>query len=320
MPTPPATHPSSCPVCGGTGGREVLRARDHRQGMPGEFRVVECPTCLLCRTDPWPDDPAAWYPDDYPQHDPRRASVTARASGRALSRAAGAGRRAARVIGIAIPEAETGGPLRPGSRVLDVGAGTGMAVAALRDAGHEAWGLEPSESAVRAAQEAGNAWVVQGSLDAALHEGRLPDGPWDMVRMSQVLEHVPDPVSTLRAIAGILAPGGRLVVGVPNIRSLTRQATGGAWDGLELPRHLVHYDRDSLAWVLGLAGLRVVSVRTVPLMGVLPGSLDARTARGERQRGWGDALPVRAALYPVEWGLGVIGQGDGLLAVARPAR
>ncbi|MGB1802812.1 MAG: hypothetical protein ACPHQB_01605, partial [Miltoncostaeaceae bacterium] len=97
-------------------------------------------------------------------------------------------------------------------------------------------------------------------------------------------------------------------------------ATGGAWDGLELPRHLVHYDRDSLAWVLGLAGLRVVSVRTVPLMGVLPGSLDARTARSERQRGWGDALPVRAALYPVEWGLGVIGQGDGLLAVARPAR
>ena len=80
------------------------------------------------------------------------------------------------------------------------------------------------------------------------------------------------------------APGGRLVVGVPNLDSLARRATGGSWDGLEMPRHLVHYDRDSLRWMLALAGFRVTSMRTTPLMGVLPGSLDARTAGGERQR------------------------------------
>ena len=39
-----------------------------------------------------------------------------------------------------------------------------------------------------------------------------------------------------------------------------------------------------------------------------------------RQRGWGDALPVRLLAYPLEWGLGLIGQGDGLLAVARAAK
>jgi hypothetical protein len=54
-------------------------------------------------------------------------------------------------------------------------------------------------------------------------------------------------------------------------------------------------------------------------MGVLPGSVDARTAGGQRQRGWGDALPVRLLAYPLEWGLGLLGQGDGLLAVARKA-
>jgi len=69
--------------------------------------------------------------------------------------------------------------------------------------------------------------------------------------------------------------------------------------------------------IRSLAGFRVMSLRTTPLMGVLPGSLDARTAGGDRQRGWGDALPVRVLAYPVEWGLGLIGQGDGLLAVAR---
>ncbi|MBM3635416.1 MAG: class I SAM-dependent methyltransferase, partial [Actinobacteria bacterium] len=287
-----ATHPSACPICASTGGREVLCARDHRRGMPGEFRVVECTSCRLCRTDPWPDDPGAWYPDEYPQH-AAGESVTARASRLALQRAGTAPGPVARALGVTIPEAETGGPMRPGMRVLDVGAGTGGAVLAFRDAGHEAWGVDPSARAVEVARERGNTWVLQGSLDALVHDGSLPDGPWDVIRMSQVLEHVPDPLATLGVIRGLLAPGGRLIVGVPNIRSLAARATRGAWDGLELPRHLVHYDRDSLRWVLALAGFRVMSLRTTPLMGVLPGSLDARTAGGDRQRGWGDALPVR---------------------------
>lgn len=298
---------------------EILTARDHRRGMPGEFRVVECPSCRLCRTDPWPDDPAAWYPDEYPQHGGEGESVTARASRAALARAGASGARTARLLGVAIPEAETGGPMRPGMKVLDVGAGTGGAVMAFREAGHEAWGVEPSARAVKVARGRGNRWVLNGSLDAVLHEGGLPDGPWDVIRLSQVLEHVPDPLATLGGIRALMAPGGRLIVGVPNIRSLARRLTGGAWDGLELPRHLVHYDRDSLTWVLSLAGFRVASMRTTPLMGVLPGSLDARTAGGDRQRGWGDLLPVRLLAYPVEWGLGLVGQGDGLLAVARLA-
>lgn len=221
----------------------------------------------------------------------------------------------ARALGVAVPEAETGGALRSGSRVLDIGAGTGGAVRAFRAAGHEAWGVEPSALAVATAGGRGAPWVLVGSLEDA----DLPAGGWDLIRLSQVLEHVPDPVEMLQRVRMLMAPGGRLVIGVPNIRALARRITGGSWDGLELPRHLVHYDRDSLTWVLGLGGLRVTSMRTTPLMGVLPGSLDARTAGGHRQRGWSDALPVRLLAYPVEWALGLAGQGDGLLAVAVPA-
>jgi SAM-dependent methyltransferase len=299
-------------------GRVILSGRDHRRGTPGEFRVVECPSCRLCRTDPWPDDPAAWYPDEYPQH-AGTEGPTARASRRALERAARSGARMARLLGIAIPEADTGGALRPGSRVLDIGTGTGGAVKAFRDAGHEAWGVEPSARAVLAARARGIPWIIEGSLESALAaDGGLPGGRWDLVRMSQVLEHVPDPVELLRRVREVMAPDGRLVVGVPNIRSLARRLTGGAWDGLELPRHLVHYDRDSLIWVLALGGFAVHSVRTTPLLGVLPGSIDARTSGGQRQRGWSDALPVRAAMYPLEWVLGAAGLGDGLVAVTRP--
>lgn len=316
---PPGTHPSACPVCGMTGGPEILRARDHRRGTPGEFRVVECPSCRLARTDPWPDDPSAWYPDEYPQHGDRQ-SVTARASGAALRRAAAPGRRmVGRLLGRAVPEAETGGPIAPGSRILDVGAGTGTAVAAFRAAGHDAWGVEPSLRAVTVAESRGTHGVVPGSLDDALADGRIPADGYDVIRMSQVLEHVDDPVTLLQTLRGIIAPGGRLIVGVPNFDSLGRRTTGAAWDGLELPRHLLHYTRDSLLWVLSLGGFHVTSMRTAPLLGVLPGSIDARTAGGDHQRGWSDALPVRVAMYPVEWALGAVGQGDGIVAIAEPA-
>ena len=130
---------------------------------------------------------------------------------------------------------------------------------------------------------------------------------------------MPDPVALLRTLRRIISPSGRLVVGVPNLNSLARRMTGGAWDGLEFPRHLVHYTRDSLLWVLALGGFAVTSMRTAPLLGVLPGSIDARTAGGGHQRGWSDALVVRVAMYPVEWTLGALGQGDGLVAIAEPA-
>lgn len=316
----PGTHPSACPVCGLMGGTVVLEGHDHRRGLSGQFRVTACTSCDLARTDPWPDDPGAWYPDTYPQHGVREPA-TARLSRMALRIAARArGRIAPRVLGVLVPEADTGGALRPGSRILDVGAGTGGAVAALRAAGHHAFGVEPSARAVAVAQGRGIPGVVLGSLGDALDSGALPSQTWDVIRMSQVLEHVPDPLALLARLHGILAPEGRLVIGVPNLNSLARRATGGSWDGLEFPRHLVHYTRGSLRWVLGLAGFRVVTMRTTPLLGVLAGSLDALTAGGRRQRGWSDLLLVRVGLYPVELALGAAGGGDGLMVVAQTAQ
>jgi SAM-dependent methyltransferase len=205
-----------------------------------------------------------------------------------------------------------GGALAPGTRLLDVGAGNGTAVRALAAAGVDAHGVEPDEGAVEAAHAAGTATVVRGTLE----DNPLDGGRWDLIRMYQTLEHMPDPVDALRRAGGMLAPGGRLVVGVPNFDSLVRRATGASWDGLELPRHLHHFTRASLARVLAEAGLEVAAIRTVALFGLLPASLDARTAGGTRQRGWGRTVPLRAALYPVELAIAAAGGGDGLMAVA----
>jgi hypothetical protein len=50
---------------------------------------------------------------------------------------------------------------------------------------------------------------------------------------------------------GWLAPGGLLIVEVPNAGGLGATLFGGAWSGLELPRHLSHFSRVSFASAVG---------------------------------------------------------------------
>lgn len=300
-----------CRVCGRREARVLLSGTDHREGMGGWFSVVECSNCGLARTDPRPDDPMAWYPPSYQQHTAR--TVTGRVVEAAINRTAARAMPAAvrRIVAAIVPDADMGGQIAPGSRVLDVGAGNGTAVRALRAAGIDAYGIEPESRAVDAARGEGAGTVVRGTL-----EDHPLGGRFDVVRMYQTLEHMPDPVDALVRARDLLAPGGRLVIGVPNLGSVDRRLFGASWDGLELPRHLYHFTRSSLRMVLGAAGLVPRSIRTVALFGLLPASIDARTAAGRRQRGWGHSVPLRAALYPIELVTAAAGGGDGLIAVA----
>lgn len=288
----------------------MLSGTDHREGMGGWFSVLVCSTCDLGRVEPWPEDPMAWYPDAYQQHSSQ--TVTGRVVEAAIRAAARSPRPSVRrPIVVVVPDADLGGPLPPGARVLDVGAGNGAAVRALRAAGIDAHGIEPEERAVAAARAAGVTTVSVGTLD-----DNTLDGRWDVVRMNQVLEHVPEPLDALGRVRELLAPGGRAVISVPNFGSLGRRAFGASWDGLELPRHLHHFTRASLARALAQAGLAARTVRSAALFGVLPASADAATAGGRRQRGWGRSVPVRALLYPLELAVAAGGGGDGLVAVA----
>jgi len=138
--------------------------------------------------------------------------------------------------------------------VLDVGCGRGYWLATMRRWGFECVGCEPDRAVAEAARAQGLNVHVGDLIQAA-----FPDGRFDVVRFSHVLEHVHSPLAVLTEVARILRPGGVVVVTVPNHVGLVANAFRETED---VPRHLFSFCPDTLARAMGAVGLQVVEART----------------------------------------------------------
>jgi hypothetical protein len=85
-------------------------------------------------------------------------------------------------------------------------------------------------------------------------------GPYAAIVFWHSLEHLPAPRAALQQAADLLAPGGLLVVALPNIDSLQAKAFGDRWFALDLPRHLVHVPARTLLAAMSDVGLRATRV------------------------------------------------------------
>ncbi|MGZ8216148.1 class I SAM-dependent methyltransferase [Methylomagnum sp.] len=100
---------------------------------------------------------------------------------------------------------------KPAARILEIGAGTGGNLAMLNRFG-EVSAVELDDYArARAAEKTG----------IPVRKGYLPDGlpfagpSFDLVCLFDVLEHIPDDVAALRALRGLIRPGGQILLTVP---------------------------------------------------------------------------------------------------------
>lgn len=128
-----------------------------------------------------------------------------------------------------------------GTKLLDVGAGTGAFVRAAReDYGLDAWGQD-------LAQQSDSPFVYVGALEAVA----FPTASFEVVTMHDVLEHVPDPVTFLKEVMRVLVDGGRLIIDFPRFH---HEAGVHHWKAVE---HLWLWTEDELVRVLTQAGFQV---------------------------------------------------------------
>jgi SAM-dependent methyltransferase len=272
---------SDCPLCGAPGVVLDEGLRDRMGDAPGAWghRLCPEPRCGVLWLDPVPlpeDLPRAYrcyftHEERPPKPDGalRRLVLAARAgylAGRWGCRAAetGAGSRLLGLLARLHPAWRDELDLRamhlrarPGARLLEVGCGSGDLLAGARDHGWAVEGVDFDPAAVAVARRRGLA-VREGDLASC----RFPGGSFDAVAAVHLVEHVPDPRAFLAEAARVLAPGGRLVLVTPNLRSRGRRRFGAAWRELDPPRHLHLFPPQTLRRLAEEAGLGAESLRT----------------------------------------------------------
>ncbi|HEV3468939.1 MAG TPA: class I SAM-dependent methyltransferase [Pyrinomonadaceae bacterium] len=243
-----------CPACAG----EVAVGRGAKNGVA----LAECRACATLYAE---SAPAAFDYDGY--YDEANLSVP-------------------EVVGARLDEIFASfAPYRRTNRLLDIGCGAGSLLEAARRAGWEAFGTEVSPPAVEHARRAGFE-VFHGDLGGAPY----PDGHFDVVTASEIIEHLADPRAMIRQAARVLRPGGLFWATTPHGRGLTARVLGLRWSVVAPPEHLQLFSLGGLRRMLREAGFRRARVASrgfdpFEIWRVLRGSTGAGRANGAASAG-----------------------------------
>ncbi len=211
---------------------------------------------------------------------------------------------------------ETQTPLKPGARILEVGAGTGSNLAMLQRYG-TVEAIEPDDGARALASRRGGFELWGGLLPDGVV---LEDGRYDLIVLLDVLEHIPDDAGTLKVLARKLAPGGRLLLTVPS--------TPWLWSAHDVAHHHQRrYTARALKTVLAGNGFRLLHMSHFNSI-LFPAIVGARAlGKITGREGGDDAMPpaplnsLLSGLFAAErhWVVrGSLPFGVSLLAVAEP--
>jgi 2-polyprenyl-3-methyl-5-hydroxy-6-metoxy-1,4-benzoquinol methylase len=142
--------------------------------------------------------------------------------------------------------------LRKDTSVLDVGCSTGMFLRVLKDLGYQdLLGVDVSLEQVDHCRHV-------NQIEAYQKMEQIPiDRKFDLVSLYAVLEHVPNPKEVLTQAIGLLRNSGKLIVDVPNYRSLYRVLTGKKWLWLIPPVHLQYFSPKSMEHLADSCGLQI---------------------------------------------------------------
>jgi SAM-dependent methyltransferase len=246
-----------CRVCGHEEENRRFIAREMYFGWKDPFEYFECADCGCVQIATIPEDLGKYYPPDYYSFSrPARIDKPVVPGWRKLRNRA--------LLGQAVPFRALITRLSPGpgyfswfhglslrldSNILDVGCGAGSLLLRMRRAGFaNLTGVDPY---IAEEIDYGDGLKILKADYSSLNER------FDLVMSHHSFEHMPDPLRSLSDMAGLLKPGGALLIRIP-------VAGGYAWRkyrqhlvSLDPPRHLHLHTIRSMALLAAACGLSI---------------------------------------------------------------
>ena len=264
-PTLEASRDSACMICGEQGSTIYEGLEDKLFGVQGHWSVIRCENadCGLAWLSPKPSGTAIkmLYENYYTHGREARIAAVPKISNVRHSSSFIA-RLPRNIFGIT-GEREKAELMylgdRPPGRLLDVGCGDGGRLAKFAAKGWHVHGIDIDEVAIQHARIATGLDFTIGSIETS----ELPCSEYDAVIMNHVLEHLERPQESLEAARRLVAPGGCLVVRVPNFDSRGRDFFGKYWRGVEVPRHFFHFSTASLNKLAAMVHMENAKIFTV---------------------------------------------------------
>ncbi|WP_280529199.1 class I SAM-dependent methyltransferase [Spirosoma utsteinense] len=159
--------------------------------------------------------------------------------------------------------------------ILDVGCGTGAFLETCKKGGWAVMGMEPDPDARAISAQKLNV-VIKPDLDALGGAG-----PFDIISLWHVLEHIPDLNQAIPQLWNLLAEDGTLLIAVPNSDSYDAAYYKEYWAAYDVPRHLHHFTPSTIKPLFSKHGFQLADQRPMPFDAMYIGMLSTRYETGK---------------------------------------
>lgn len=231
-----------CPLCGGEG---------EPVGVKDGICLRECCGCLLAWAWESEDDYARFYADVAYFHSAQQIEEGHPTTVERDQEHLKASRNRVKVMSGLYD-------LPYGTRLLDVGAGGGSFVAACKEVGWEAFGLEPCTELAR--------WAWSQGRNVYAGDWHSAQGDWEVICLHDVLEHLVNPGSCLAYLRAHLTETGLLIVEFPEWECAQALREGLAWRHVLPKQHPCLYSDRAAQEMFLRAGLQIEALMR-PLRG-----------------------------------------------------
>lgn len=143
-------------------------------------------------------------------------------------------------------------------KLLEIGSGTGELLANCEKKGWKGLGVEPEEVARIAAFQNHNLKLL-----ASIDELSIKKNSLDRIMLWHVLEHIPNLLQTIEKFKRWLKEDGLLFIAVPNHKSWDAKYYKENWAAYDVPRHLYHFDKESMNNLLGQHALEIKQTKAM---------------------------------------------------------